>query len=235
MSNVSSPTVGTLAITPPPSPPPSPPPPLSPPPLPSPSSTVTDLPSPSIAFVDLERDDDPCFSPTLPVAESGSPRKERDAPLDPLRPMPGMMFQSLGEAVHFVQEYERRRGYRWRKGESKKTQDGTSSSIRGPRLAQMITGSFQVSISSACVCFVAVRVHGLRSIAGPLTPQICATPKRFVNSAQLASLSVSVRLDSTSFQPSFLITITLRLSTETFHIVLNPMMTRSNSLKSSLP
>ena len=172
MPNVSSPTVCPLAITPPPSPPSSPPlpPPLSP--LPSPSSTVTDLPSPSIAFVNLDRDD-LCFSPTLPVAESGSPRKERDAPLDPLHPISGMMFQSLGEAVHFVQEYERRRGYRWRKGESKKTQDGTSSPIRGPRLAPMITDCFQVSISSACVCFVAVRVHGLHSTAKLLTPQIC--------------------------------------------------------------
>jgi hypothetical protein len=35
-----------------------------------------------------------------------------------------MAFTSLADAVHFIQEYERRRGYQWRKGESEKNKNG---------------------------------------------------------------------------------------------------------------
>ena len=55
---------------------------------------------------------------------SGSPKKEKGAPLDPSRPRVGMTFRALHEAIHFVQEYERRRGYRWKKGEAVKNQEG---------------------------------------------------------------------------------------------------------------
>jgi len=84
--------------------------------MPSPSALLLDLPN----AMDLPR-----FSPTVPSSESGSPTKEH-APLDPTRPQFGMTFHSLTEAVHFTQEYERRRGYHWRKGESIKTHDGVS-------------------------------------------------------------------------------------------------------------
>jgi len=84
-----------------------------------------DLPSPSRLLLELPTT--PQFSPTVPPSESGSPRKAKDAPLDPLRPRLGMLFESLGDAIHFVQEYERRCGYHWRKGESHKTNDGMFS------------------------------------------------------------------------------------------------------------
>jgi hypothetical protein len=90
---------------------------------PSPTSTIdVDPPSPRSAF--LQVDNIPRYSPTVPSSESGSPRKEKDAPLDPTRPQCGMNFHTLADAVHCVQEYERRRGYHWRKGESVKNKNG---------------------------------------------------------------------------------------------------------------
>ena len=44
--------------------------------------------------------------------------------MDPLRPQVGMVFTLISQAYHFVFEYERRRRYRWRQGESQKSQDG---------------------------------------------------------------------------------------------------------------
>lgn len=61
------------------------------------------------------------FGPTVPRAQSGSPKKPVDAPLDPQCPQAGMMFGTLEEAVHFVYEYEHRRGYIWKKGESERS------------------------------------------------------------------------------------------------------------------
>ena len=91
---------------------------------PSPTSTSEeDPPSPKTAF--LQVDNIPRYSPTVPSSESGSPRKEKNAPLDPTRPQYGMNFHTLADAVHFIQEYERRRGYHWRKGESVRKKDGT--------------------------------------------------------------------------------------------------------------
>jgi hypothetical protein len=64
------------------------------------------------------------FGPTVPRALSGSPKKSANAPLDPQRPQVGMIFNTLEEAVHFVYEYERRRGYEWKKGESERNKEG---------------------------------------------------------------------------------------------------------------
>lgn len=58
------------------------------------------------------------YGPTVPRAQSGSPTKSADAPLDPQRPETGMFFNTLEKAVHFIYEYERRRGYMWRRAES---------------------------------------------------------------------------------------------------------------------
>jgi hypothetical protein len=69
----------------------------------------------------------PVFDPTVPRSQSGSPKKPRDAPLDPQRPQSGMMFLTAEEAVHFVYEYERRRGYQWRKAESVRSKDKSES------------------------------------------------------------------------------------------------------------
>jgi hypothetical protein len=38
-----------------------------------------------------------------------------------------MMFLTAEEAVHFVYEYERRRGYQWRKAESVRSKDKSES------------------------------------------------------------------------------------------------------------
>jgi hypothetical protein len=70
---------------------------------------------------DDDDDDDPPaeeYGPTVPRSESGSPEKSPTAPLDPRRPRVGMHFGMLEEAVHFTYEYERQRGYDWKKGES---------------------------------------------------------------------------------------------------------------------
>jgi len=67
------------------------------------------------------------YGPTVPRSHSGSPSKVHNAPLDPQRPQIGMMFNSLEEAVHFGYEYERRRGYIWRKGESERNKLGKES------------------------------------------------------------------------------------------------------------
>lgn len=64
------------------------------------------------------------FGPTVPRAQSGSPKKSPDAPLDPQRPQSGMVFESLEEAVHFVYQYESRRGYVWKKGENERNKQG---------------------------------------------------------------------------------------------------------------
>ena len=64
------------------------------------------------------------FQPTVPRAQSGSPKKAKDAPLDPQRPQGGMMFNALEEAVHFVYQYESHRGYVWKKGESECNKQG---------------------------------------------------------------------------------------------------------------
>jgi hypothetical protein len=72
----------------------------------------------------------PLYSPTVPTCMSGSPKKEKDAPLDPSRPHYGMTFRALHEAIHFVQEFERRRGYRWKKGETTKNERGMYSVLQ---------------------------------------------------------------------------------------------------------
>lgn len=64
----------------------------------------------------------PIFDPTVPRSQSGSPKKPANAPLDPQCPQSGMMFLTAEEGVHFVYEYERRRGYQWRKAESVRDQ-----------------------------------------------------------------------------------------------------------------
>ena len=94
----------------------------SPPPTPppaSPSPTESSLGSPSPPASNLPGTTLTQFSPTVPISESGSPKKDRDAPLDPTRPQVGMVFDTRCEAIHFVLEYERWRGYRYRKGEEK--------------------------------------------------------------------------------------------------------------------
>jgi hypothetical protein len=74
---------------------------------------------------DLTNDDShPKFEPTIPQSLSGSPSKSMTAPLDPQRLLPGMIFGTLEEALHFAYEYEGRRGYQWRKGESLRTKQG---------------------------------------------------------------------------------------------------------------
>jgi hypothetical protein len=40
-----------------------------------------------------------------------------------------MTFTLLSEARHFVLEYERRRSYRWRQGESLKAKDGVEVGV----------------------------------------------------------------------------------------------------------
>jgi hypothetical protein len=77
------------------------------------------------------------FDPTVPRSESGSPEKPKNAPLDPQRPQQGMIFSTLEEAVHFVYEYERRRGYVWRKGESERNKQGTNQSL--PSFLKVLT------------------------------------------------------------------------------------------------
>ena len=47
----------------------------------------------------------PKFEPTVPRAMSGSPTKPKAAPLDPEHPIPGMIFSTMEEAVHFAYEY----------------------------------------------------------------------------------------------------------------------------------
>ena len=60
------------------------------------------------------------FSPTLPISDSGSPKKDKHSPLHPSQPQIGMHFDTLKAAAHFVKEYEQCRGYQWWKGESQK-------------------------------------------------------------------------------------------------------------------
>lgn len=60
------------------------------------------------------------FHPTAPRSESGSPKKDRFDPLDPACPQLGLEFKTLEAAIHCIKEYEHRRGYQWRKGESQK-------------------------------------------------------------------------------------------------------------------
>ena len=63
------------------------------------------------------------FGPTVPRSQSGSPHKSPSAPLDPQWPQAGMFFNAVGDIVHFVYIYERRRGYEWKKGESERNED----------------------------------------------------------------------------------------------------------------
>jgi hypothetical protein len=68
----------------------------------------------------------PQYTPTVPRSQSGSPGKPANAPLDPQRPLQGMIFNTLEEVVHFVYEYEGRRGYVWKKGESERNKHGAT-------------------------------------------------------------------------------------------------------------
>ena len=94
---------------------------------PSPCSSESSFGSPSAPAHDIPGAAISHFTPTVPASESGSPKKDKDAPLDPTRPQKGMVFDDFCLAIHFVQEYERRRGYSCRKGEGKKLSESTST------------------------------------------------------------------------------------------------------------
>jgi hypothetical protein len=87
-----------------------------------------ELPSPRNLLVDLEEHvhDSPRYAPTVPICESGSPRKDPAAPIDPTAPRVGDTFESLVALIHYVQEYERSRGFTYKKGEQEKDKRGLS-------------------------------------------------------------------------------------------------------------
>lgn len=98
------------------------------------SSSSTYLPTPEELFQECNSaPPTPVFSPTAPASESGSQMKEKASPLDPARPLVGMQFETLEAAVHYVKEYERRRGYQWRKGESKRNKNDGKYSLTHSR------------------------------------------------------------------------------------------------------
>ena len=67
------------------------------------SISDADPPSPWSAFMGCP---DTPYLPTVPSSDSGLPQKGHDAPLKPTWPQCGMAFATLGDVVHFVQEYE---------------------------------------------------------------------------------------------------------------------------------
>ena len=102
---------------------------------PPPSASKMSTPSPSSSQRELLGDDkSPRFAATVPAADSGSPKKAQDAPLDPSRPQVGMVFESFSESTHFMLESERQRCYCWRIGECKKLTKGVFLCILNQRL-----------------------------------------------------------------------------------------------------
>ena len=69
------------------------------------------------------------FEPTVPRFLSGSLTKSPTVPLDPQQPIDRMIFETLAEVVHFVYEYENRRGYSRKKDESERKNGMTYTSL----------------------------------------------------------------------------------------------------------
>jgi hypothetical protein len=78
----------------------------------------------------------------VPICESGSPLKDPAAPIDPTAPQVGDTFESLVALIHYIQEYERSRGFTYKKGEQEKDKRGLSAFACSPchRIDQLPRG-----------------------------------------------------------------------------------------------